>query len=495
MAESARLVSDRLGMPVDWTSNGPAGELELATAQVLTADEAVARALHHNRELVADLQFIGQADADLLQASLLQNPIVNFMIMFPDGGGRAMLRAGGIPIQPLQDLWLIPARKSTAQAALQEAVLRVADRAIEIDAKVRGVYVRLQYAQRAAALLTESAELADRSTELVEARQVAGQATQVAVNLARLRSRRLRADLVAAEAEYRALQRELLELMGSADAPDTWTVTPLHELESPLPAPPDELRLIAMGRQARLDLQAAEWSVAAARERTTLRKREGWPELAVGMTFERMQAPAASGREPLAARAGNSLVQSAVSRATGSGMSAPMIAPWRVTPNDVTWTTGPMFDLEVPIFDQNQGQIARAERELLEQVARYEAREQAVVSEIRRAWIRNRQAYQQVTFYRQSVLPEVERNLALAEESFVAGEAGLLEYLQAQDDWIETRRTILVYLRDGLESGVELDRAVGGRVAIAGKTLLQSDGPHAGPSASESVPASLENPS
>ena len=59
-------------------------------------DETVALALRNNRTLRADLEMIGQADAELLQASLMQNPMISFMVMFPDGGGRSMLR-GTIP--------------------------------------------------------------------------------------------------------------------------------------------------------------------------------------------------------------------------------------------------------------------------------------------------------------------------------------------------------------------------------------------------------------
>src|SRR3972149_2391986 len=99
--------------------------------EVVGEQEALVLALRNNRELRADLEMIGKANADLVQAGLLQNPVINFMAMFPDGGGRAMLRSNALPLQPLQDLWLIPAREKVATAQLQQAVLRVADRAVE----------------------------------------------------------------------------------------------------------------------------------------------------------------------------------------------------------------------------------------------------------------------------------------------------------------------------------------------------------------------------
>jgi cobalt-zinc-cadmium efflux system outer membrane protein len=444
--ESAALAGERLGVALDWNSNGP--PQPVAEGTILTREDAVLRALRGNRELRADIEFIGQADADLLQAGLLQNPMVNLMIMFPDGGGRAMLRSGGIPMQPLQDLWLIPARKGVAAAELQQAVLRVADRAVATAAAVESVYVRLQYAQRAVALVREDLALAEQATELVQSRQEAGKATQVASNLARLRAMRRRAELVAAEAEYRATQRELLELIGTADGTDVWTVSPLHELSTALPAVQAEGELVAIGLNQRLDLQSAEWTVAAAQNRVGLRRREGWPDVSLGATFERAPGAAASGGPSLPARAGNAAAQALTDQALGTPMAGPMVSPWAVEPREVTWTTGPMVNFEVPIFDQNQAQVAKAVHELREQQERREAQVQAATRDIRRAWIRHEEAAQQATYFRESVVPDVQRNLQLAEETFVAGQEGLLEYLQAQDDWIDTRRTILTYVRD-----------------------------------------------
>jgi outer membrane protein, heavy metal efflux system len=460
--ESAALAGKRLGLDIDWNSIGP--PQPVPEGAMLTREDAVARALRNNRDLRADIEFIGQADAELLQAGLLQNPVVNLMVMFPDGGGRAMLRGSGIPMQPLQDLWLIPARKGVATAELQQAVQRVAGRAISTAAEVQSVYVRLQYAQRSAALVRENLDVSDQATRLVQVRQEAGKATQVALNLARLRAMRQRAELVAAEAEYRVTQRELLELIGTADATDEWTVTALHELSTSLPAPGSESELVSVGLSQRLDLAAAQWTVRAAEERIGLRDREGWPELDLGLSFERAPAPAASGRPSPAARVGNAAAQAVTDRALGAPMAGPMVAPWSVAPREVTWTTGPMLNVEVPIFDQNQAQIAKARHELREQQERYAAQLQTATRDIRRAWVRQKEALEQMIFYRETIVPDVQRNLQLAQETFVAGQEGLLEYLQAQDDWIETRRTILAYMRDSLLARVELERAVGGRL-------------------------------
>ena len=256
--EAAGLVEQRLGQKPAWTAPWDDQPPAWDGRSILHLQDAVATALRNNRDLRADLEMIGQADADLAQAGLLANPTINFMIMFPSGGGRSMLRGSGLPMQQLQDLWMIPARQEVARAALQETILRVADRAVVIAADVKTAYARLQYTQRAIELIRENMEIVDQSTRIIETRQAAGRASQVEINLSRIRRLGLRSELMAVEADYRAAQRELLGLMGFAGASDGWQVEPIHETRTPVDAPNAEEELVRLAAAQRLDLKAAE---------------------------------------------------------------------------------------------------------------------------------------------------------------------------------------------------------------------------------------------
>ncbi len=135
--EAADLVEQHTGRRPAWTvpwDDQPPAWTGQAT---LRLNDALVMALRNNRDLRADLEMIGQANADLVQAGLLQNPSFDFMLMLPSGGGRTMLRSEALPMMPLQDLWLIPARQQVAKAELQKAVLRVADRAVALAAEVK----------------------------------------------------------------------------------------------------------------------------------------------------------------------------------------------------------------------------------------------------------------------------------------------------------------------------------------------------------------------
>jgi len=462
--EAQALVEGQLGQAPDWQSPWDSAPPEWSTGGVLELDEAIARTLRNNRALRADVALIGQADAELVQAGLLQNPVFNLMVMFPDGGGRPMLQSNAGPMQALQDLWLIPAREDAARARLRETLLRVADRAVEQATDVRRLYARLQFTQRARELMHENIELADQSAEVIEMRQVAGRATQVESNLARIRALRLRSDLIALDADFRSLQRELLLAMGCPGASDNWTVVPIHELLFDVEVVGEEADLLTTGGARRLDLLAAEWTLKGAEREVEVARRGAWPDVAVGLAFQR----AGRGRGPsdlsAPARVGNAAAQALTNRAFGvDGMpGAPTVNPWQPSFNESKWMVGPMFDIEIPIFDQNQAQIARAIHVYAQRLAEYDDRAQEVTRGIRESLVRYRQAAEQIEFYRGSVVPEVDRNLDLAQQSFVAGEESLTVYLGAQEDVIGTRLRVLEFVRDALISRADLARAVGG---------------------------------
>jgi cobalt-zinc-cadmium efflux system outer membrane protein len=431
---------------------------------VLTEEEAVALALRNNRALRADLELIGQAEADLVQAGLLTNPMFSLMAMLPSGGGRAMLR-GSTSLLPLEDLWLIPERKKVAAAAMQETVLRVADRAVETTREVRVSYARLRFAQRAIALLEETIVIAGRSIRILETRQSTGKATQVQLNVSRVREMRLRSELATMHAMYRGEQRGMLQLIGFPAASDAWSVTPLDELTDELTPSVDEAEVVMIGAAQRLDLLAAEWSLMGAARDLKLTKREGWPEVSVGLAFERAPAPK-SDTPSVPARVGNAAAQAAVNQYYGVPATdgVPTVSPFGPKTREVKWTVGPSFDVELPIFDRNQAQVARAVHEFNRRLAMFEDRAHAVIRGIREAYIRQELARSQLALYRSTILPEVTRNLELSHELLTVGREDLTVLLDVEQDLVMTRMKTLEFLRDFLVSRAELQREAGGRL-------------------------------
>src|SRR5438128_553857 len=133
-----RLVADRTGQSVEWR-RGPEADRAVADlvsrtlAHELTPDDAVALALLNNHGLRATLEELGIARADLVQAGLIRNPVLDLSARFPDRSPRGPNVEISIS-QDVLDLLMIPARKRLASAQFEAAKSRVANAVVNLAA-------------------------------------------------------------------------------------------------------------------------------------------------------------------------------------------------------------------------------------------------------------------------------------------------------------------------------------------------------------------------
>src|SRR5688500_18771781 len=127
--EDVQRTAEQSGHNIHW-NRGTAADREVAQkvqqllAQELTVDRAVQIALLNSPELQAEFEELGVAQADLVEAGLLRNPIFDASVRWADAGGPNVEL--GIT-QSFLDLLFIPARKRVATAQLEAAKARVAD--------------------------------------------------------------------------------------------------------------------------------------------------------------------------------------------------------------------------------------------------------------------------------------------------------------------------------------------------------------------------------
>lgn len=125
---------------------------------------------------------------------------------------------------------------------------------------------------------------------------------------------------------------------------------------------------------------------------------------------------------------------------------------------------GPSLSVTLPVFDQNQAQVAKARYRALELRQRYEAVEQEVIEGVRTAFTERRLAEARTQFYRGSLLPIQESNLQLAQAAYQAGKEPVLTVLLAQEELIRTRLAFAKAVGDLAISTVKLERQLAGRI-------------------------------
>jgi len=117
--------------------------------------------------------------------------------------------------------------------------------------------------------------------------------------------------------------------------------------------------------------------------------------------------------------------------------------------------------LGVPIFNRNQGELAQSAANLQVLEAQLMAKKRSVTGDVEAAFFDLTSKQTQVNLYRDKVLPAARQVEALAEESYRAGRANLLEVLNAQREVQQTEHEYLQSLFDLQQAFAELEEVVG----------------------------------
>lgn len=420
----------------------------------LTVDEAMELCLLNNRTIQAALLEVGAARADVVQAGLPSNPSLSFGLRFPDSGGLANFETA--LAQNLADLWQIPTRRRVAEELLEQAVLRVAR---EISVRVhdtRKAYYLARQADRKREIAAESLQIARQVLDLAIARQQAGAGSEVDVNLAKSETQDARLAMMGTALEATEARVSLCMLLSVTMAPETL------DLRDTLPEPAiwevaDEALLKAAAAH-RLDVQAAARVVEAAKSRIAQERLKVFPTFELGVSFERAERQAAPGRNILA---------DSFRASVDAGEPTVDLAPKEHSDGQDT-ILGPTLGMELPIFNHNQGGIARARFEYEQSRRLLEKLLVQVHQEVRLAGARARNAWGYAGFYRDEVLPLRETSLSLARTAYQAGHTSLLNVLEAERALLNARLGYAESLQASASAVVELESAIGCPV----KTLL-----------------------
>lgn len=413
----------------------------------LSAEEAVQVALLNNPRLQAALFKLGISRAEVVQSGLFTNPTLAVSLRWPDGGGLTNLQAG--LAQNIAELWQISYRKQAAERDLDRTVLEVAREASVIALDARTAYWRAVRAHRDGELARENLELAQTLHQLVISRREAGAGSDVDVNLAesQLMGTELwlrNAALATVEASA-ALATHLgikappgdLVLSDSLVEPENWTLTPLQ--------------VIAAAMVDRLDVQATKMAADAALARAELEKSRFLRSLELGISAERSARNSRGDR--------NWLAETAYSSAQAGQLTPPSLQPREPVSTD--WVIGPELGVELPLFDQNRAQIAKAEYVHQQALKVLDALERELTQEAYVGFERATTAAENARFYKEKVLPLRETGLSLAQGAYTAGRATLLSVQEAQRLLLEARAGYVETLMNHALAIVELERVAG----------------------------------
>ena len=449
-----------------------AEQVSSLVADGLTVGEAVKVALINNPRLQSAIYRLGISRADFVQSGLFTNPSLSFSLRWPDGGGLTNLQAG--VAQNVAELWQIKHRKEAAERDLDRTVLEVAREASMLALDVRVAYWRTIRADREKDLARDNLALGQKLIDVTLSRREAGAGSDVDVNLSR--SQHIDYELRMRSAALAAVEAHatFAKLLGLTTPPSDIVLTDV--LAEPGDWNLTSEAVIATAMQSRLDVQATKMAVAAAEERVAYEKSRLLRSLEVGISTERSARNSRGGRDWLA--------ETAYASAQSGQLTLPNFQPREDQSTD--WVTGPEIGVELPIFDQNQAQIARAEYVHQQATKMLETLERELTQDAHVALERARTAADNLRFYKESALPLREEGLVLAQGAYTAGRTTLLAVQEAQRSLLSARSGYVEALTNHSLAIVEVER-VAGRPLNAFLDVSEANAPGTNSASTDSV--------
>ena len=121
------------------------------------------------------------------------------------------------------------------------------------------------------------------------------------------------------------------------------------------------------------------------------------------------------------------------------------------------------FNIPLPIFNRNQGEIARTQYVVAQSQFQQKAAEQQVLTDVRNAYEGLRSSEQVVQLYDQGYLDQATQSLDITRFSYEHGAASLLDFLDAERSYRSTQLSYRQALATYMTSLEQLRQAVGSR--------------------------------
>lgn len=386
-------------------------------AQPLTPDAAVRVALVNNPRIQVEFGKLGLSGAEVIQAGRLSNPTLAATWQTSSRSSDASRYDVGLT-QNFAQLLLMGVRTRFAKGEFERAKLDATQRLLDLAAAVSSAYYEAVGARQVAQMRATVADAAAASAELAARFKDAGNisALQLAIQQAAASQAQLDRERTRLEADRAAVV--LNELMG-LDANAHWQIADAL----PVPAIPDDSldALQKLAGEQRADLDSDRRAVVLLEDALGVTRSYRYVgEVEVGAQYER--------------------------------------------DTDRSRLIGPSLSIQLPIFNQGQAAVLRAESLLDAARAQARAKELEVSNAVLTANDRVMAARQRIERLSNETIPLRERIVARTQEQVNYMLVGVFDLIRAKQDEYDTYQLYLEAIRDYWRARVDLSRAVGGRL-------------------------------
>jgi len=319
---------------------------------------------------------------------------------------------------PFSDLWQIPFRKKAAAAQMEATIMRVGQMVPETVAKAKRAYDRVYYLREAR---RETEEILRRFKEIrdeVIMRRDFGFMNDLDIYRARAMVVETEVELARFEAEEAIAKSHLNRVLALGPEQIDYEIRG-EEIEESLQIPLLE-DAIVYAMEHRLDVQMAQFKVRQAERELNLEKARILKHVSLGISYE---------RDP-----------------------------------DDSEVLGPGFDIQLPIFDQNQAQIAKAQYGIRKARKKLQALEGQVREEVTSDLERIQVNQAHLNRLREKIIPLREKAVQYTETWVTAMQLNKLYLMETQKELLQSRREHIHALMERKHALADLELHMGGKM-------------------------------
>jgi outer membrane protein, heavy metal efflux system len=390
----------------------------------VTLDEAIDLANLHNHSLQAARTTILQNKAQEITANLRPNPVFlvdeQYMPFFsPDAFSKDYINQSAVYDMGLSYLIergkkrqhrLGAARDQTAQTSAQ-----VSDNERTLTFNVASQFISALLAQANLELAEKDLASFQQTVDISEASYQAGSMSGGDLIKIKLQLLQFQMDVSSAKLARVQALASLRQLLGYESVPENYEVA--GDLEyKPVKLGEDDLK--AMALRQRPDVRAAQLGVTAAQSQFTLAKANGKKDLGVTFTYNHL-----------------------------GGVN----------------TGSLFFNIQMPIFDRNQGEIARTQYAITQSQELSSEQSSIALTDVTNAYESLRTSDEVVQLYQSGYLKQAEDSRDISQYAYQRGAASLLDFLDAERSYRATELAYRQSLAGYMVSLEQLREAVGTR--------------------------------
>jgi len=406
-------------------------EVEAILAQPLTEAGAVRIAFLNNPRILAEYARVGLSGAERLEAGRLMNPTLSGALLFPSAAGAANRYDLGLT-QNLASLLLLPARSRFSQGEFERAQLDATQALLDLATDVQTAYYATVGAKQIAVMRKTIATAASASAELSARFNQAGNLSALELAVDQAAASQAKLDQEQAESAVAAAENILNELMG-LDADAAWEVS--AALPPPVAQEDDLEALRKLAALKRTDLESQRRAVGLLEDSLTLTRDFRYVgDVEVGVQYER--------------------------------------------DTDRSHLLGPSLALQLPIFNQGQAPLLRAESQLDAARAGLHAKELEISNGVQGAYDRVGAARKRIDRLAGETIPLREQIVARTQAQLNYMLVGVFDLLRVRQDEYSAYQQYLEAVRDYWQARVALAHAIGARLPsdalIASATIAPS---------------------